>query len=84
MRIRKISAKKALGLCVARLLVRVDMPDNVVGQSDDLVSCPLRHLRESFCFGLVLESITWEVDTLQIRISIDSGNRGKCDSIPDR
>lgn len=44
-----------------RLLVRVDMPHNIVRQANDLVSSTLRHLGKAFGFGLVLESIAGEV-----------------------
>jgi len=49
------------GLDVARLLVRVDMPYNVVWQSNDFVAGALSHLREAFSLSLVLESVCREV-----------------------
>lgn len=52
-----------LALCVSGLLVCVDVPYHVVGQTPDPVPCALRHLRESFCFCLVLKGIAWEVDS---------------------
>lgn len=39
------------------------MPDNVVGETNDLVACSLGHLGEPFRFGLVFECIGWEVNT---------------------
>lgn len=56
---------------VARLLVSVDVPDDVVGQSDDLVAGTLSHLGESFCFGLVLKGIRGEVDAGSVDIGLD-------------
>ena len=47
---------------IAGLLVRVDVPDDVVGQAEDFVARALGHLCESFGFGLVLECVTREVD----------------------
>lgn len=51
-----------LALCVSGLLVRVNVPYDVVGQTPDPVSCALGHLRETFCLCLVFEGIAWEVD----------------------
>lgn len=51
------------GLCVSWLFFCVNMPDDVVGQTDNFVSRSLGHLRKTFCFGLVLERVAWEVDT---------------------
>lgn len=48
---------------VARLLVRVNVPDHVVGQTNDLVASTLGHLGEALGFGLVLEGVCGEVDT---------------------
>lgn len=47
---------------VALLLLRVDMPDDVVRQTDNLLLGALGHLRETFRLGLVLKSIGGEVD----------------------
>ena len=49
-------------LCITGLFLGVDVPDNVVGQTKDFVSCPLGHLGEPFGFGLVLEGVAREVD----------------------
>jgi len=54
---------------VTGLLVRVDMPHDVVRQSDDLVACTLRHLCEAFGFGLVLKGVAREVDACGARVS---------------
>lgn len=48
---------------VAGLLVGVNMPDHVVGQSNDLIPGALGHLGESLGLGLVLEGVCGEVDT---------------------
>ena len=45
-----------------RLLVRIDMPHDVVGQAKNLVPSPLRHLRETFGLGLVFEGVAGEVN----------------------
>lgn len=47
---------------VARLLIRVNVPDDIVGQSEHAVARALRHLGEAFCLGLVLECVGGEVD----------------------
>lgn len=48
---------------VSRLLFRVDVPDHVVGQTNDLVAGTLGHLGEALGLGLILESVGGEVDT---------------------
>lgn len=55
---RRRSKKEVL----ARFLVRVDVPDDVVGEADDFVFCALGHLGEALCLGLVLECVAGEVD----------------------
>lgn len=42
---------------VARLFVRIDVPDNIVGQTNNLVSSALGHLGKALGFGLVLECV---------------------------
>ena len=49
-------------LCVARFLLGVNVPDDVVGQAKDAVAGPLGHLRKAFGVGLVLEGVSGEVD----------------------
>lgn len=39
------------------------MPDHVIGQAEDLVSCPLGHFGEAFRFGLILERVAGEIDS---------------------
>lgn len=50
---------------VAGLLVGVDMPNDVVGQANDLVASALGHLGETLGFGLVLERVRGEVDAFK-------------------
>lgn len=50
-------------LSVARFFFGINMPDDVVWQADDLVSGPLSHFGEAFCFGLIFEGVAGEVDT---------------------
>ena len=45
------------------LFIRINMPDNIVRQPNDLIPSLLGHPREPFCLGLVLESVRGEVDT---------------------
>jgi len=52
----------AAALGVSRLLIRVDMPHDVVGQAVDAVPGPLGHLGKAFGLGLVFERITGEID----------------------
>ena len=49
------------GLCVAALLFRVDMPDNVVGEAVDSVPSSFGHFCKPFGLCLILESIAREV-----------------------
>lgn len=49
-------------LCVSWLFFRIDVPDDVVWQPNDLVTSTLSHLSETFRLGLVLKSVAWEVD----------------------
>lgn len=49
-------------LCISWLFFRVDVPDDVVGQTDDFVARSLGHLRKAFCLGLVFERVAREVD----------------------
>lgn len=56
---------------VARLLIRVDVPHDVVGQTDDLVAGTLRHLGESFGLGLVLKRVRGEIDTGPVNVGLD-------------
>lgn len=51
-----------LDLSVPWLLLGIDMPDDVVRKSDDLVPCALGHLGEPLSLGLVLKRVTGEVD----------------------
>lgn len=50
------------GAQIAPFLFGVDVPNHVIGQANDLISGPLRHLCEAFCFRLVFESVTREID----------------------
>ena len=52
-----IGGRTPQGLDVARFLVRVDMPYDVVWQSNDFVTGTLGHLREAFSLSLVLERV---------------------------
>ena len=57
---------------IARLLLGVDVPDDVVRQSHDLVPGSLGHLGEALRLGLVLEGIAGEVDASR-RVSASAG-----------
>ena len=48
---------------VARLLVRVNVPDHIVGQTHNLVARTFCHLGKALGFGLVLEGVCGEIDT---------------------
>lgn len=51
-------------LCgVTGLLFGVDMPDDVVWKSDNLITSSFSHFRKAFSFGLIFERIRWKVDT---------------------
>jgi hypothetical protein len=47
---------------VALLLRRVNMPNDVVRETNNLVSGALGHLGESFSLGLIFKGVTGEVD----------------------
>jgi hypothetical protein len=46
---------------VARLLLRVDVPDDVVGETVYAVSRSFGHLCKTLGFGLVFEGVAWEI-----------------------
>lgn len=48
---------------IALLLIGIDMPDDVVRQTDNLLLGALRHLRKALSLGLVLKGVGGEVDT---------------------
>lgn len=57
---------RLVGLAISQvtgLLIRVNVPDHVVGQTNDLVAGTLGHPGEALGFGLVLEGVCGEVDT---------------------
>ena len=49
-------------LSITRLLIRVDMPDDVIGEAIDAVAGALGHFREALRLGLVFEGVAGEVD----------------------
>lgn len=55
-------------LSVARLLVGVSVPDDVIRQAVHFFAGTLGHLCEAFGFGLVLESVGGEVDACDGRV----------------
>lgn len=54
-----------MGSCVSGLLLSVNVPYDVVGQTDDTVTGALGHLGKALCLGLVLEGVTREVDSCE-------------------
>ena len=52
----------ARALCVAGLLLGVNVPDHIVGETVHSVAGALGHLGEAFGLGLVLESIAGKVN----------------------
>ncbi len=58
-----ILTMSATGLRITRLLFSVDMPDNIVRQTNNFIACSLGHFRETLCLRLVLECIAGEIDT---------------------
>lgn len=60
------ASRRLVGLAVSqvtRLLLGINVPDDIVGQTIYFVTSALRHLGESLGFGLVLESVRGEVDS---------------------
>lgn len=58
-------------LRVPWFLVRVDVPDDVVGQTVDAVACALCHFGEPFRLGLVLKGVAGEIDARAMNIGFD-------------
>lgn len=54
-----------------KLLVRVLVPDNVVGEANDGVTGALGHLGEAFRLSLVLKGVGREVDARSVDIGLD-------------
>lgn len=50
------------GLRISTLLLGINMPNDVVGQTVDAIACALSHLRETLSLGLVLKGVAREVD----------------------
>ena len=48
-------------LQIPLLLLRIDMPNDIIRQAHDLVPSAVRHGREPFRVGLVLEGVAGEV-----------------------
>ena len=49
--------------CIARLLIRVDMPNNIVRETNNLVAGSFCHFGKTFGLCLILKCICWEVDS---------------------
>lgn len=54
---------------IAALLLRVNMPHNVIGQAVYAVTGAFGHLGEALRLRLVLEGVAWEVDTWPVLAS---------------
>lgn len=80
-----VLAVLGLLLCVPWLLVRVNVPDDVVRETVDAVARALCHFGETFCLGLVLECVAGEVDACESCVLVFSLKNGKerNSSIPD-
>ena len=49
--------------CIARLLIRVDMPNNIVRETNNLVAGSFCHFGKTFGLCLILKCVCWEVDS---------------------
>jgi len=47
---------------IPRFLIRINMPNDVIREADDLVSGSPGHLGETFRLGLVFEGVAGEID----------------------
>ena len=47
---------------IPSFLFRINVPDDVVWQTNYLVTGSFRHLGEPFRFGLIFERVRWEID----------------------
>lgn len=56
---------------VTRLLVSVDVPYDIIGQSDDLIASTLSHLGESFRLSLVLKGVCGEINARSVDVGLD-------------
>ena len=50
-------------LQIPLLLLRIDMPNDIIRQADDLIPRPVGHGRKALRIGLVLEGVAGEVYT---------------------
>lgn len=53
------------------LLIRTDMPNNIIRQPHDLISSSIRHLAEALCLSLVLECVAGEVNAGSMHVCLD-------------
>ena len=68
--VRKFEGKKPFlnelvattALLVAGLFFCIDVPDDVVWKAIDTVTGSFRHLGKALSFGLIFESIAWEIN----------------------
>lgn len=60
-----------LHLRISRLLIRIDMPHNVIRQPVNTVSSSFSHLREALSLCLVFKRIGREIDAAAVDISFD-------------
>ena len=58
-------------LRVTRLLLRIYVPDDIVGQTIDAVSRAFGHLSEPLGLGLVLEGVARKIDAGAVNICFD-------------
>jgi hypothetical protein len=54
-----------VNLCVSGLLFGVDMPYDIVRQTNDFVTSSLGHFGKAFRLGLVFESVAREIDAFR-------------------
>lgn len=59
-----------ISLSISRLLIRVDMPDDIVWQSIDTVASSVCHFSKAFGFRLVLKGVAREVDSRTMNICL--------------
>ncbi|KAA8571672.1 hypothetical protein EYC84_001659 [Monilinia fructicola] len=59
------SLPRGISNIVAGFLLRVHVPDHIVGQSNNLIPCSLRHFGETFSLSLVFECVSWEINACE-------------------
>jgi hypothetical protein len=64
-------AQGAWLLRIARFLVSINVPDDIIGQAINTITSALGHLGKAFSLGLILKGVAREVDAGTVDIGFD-------------